>query len=264
MHAIMAAMMLAGLFGSHARSKVIVIDMVRDEQAHMYFAPSKVRAERGDTLRFVVRAGTHDIYFLPDSNPGVSDLPPRTIMAERPGEVIDVVVTFAPGHYYFQCDPHVSRGMIGHLDVADAPSSVVFVVRHADKAVAATNDPPLSTAGRARAATLADRLRDAGLTRVIVDQSERTQQTAAPFTKLRPEVLPIDWANPTPQVHAIADSARRPGVTLVIAHRNTVPAIIQALGGPVVPEVSDSAYDDLYMLVLQPGVAPVFVHAAYK
>jgi plastocyanin len=96
---------------------VITIDMVRDEQAHMYFAPRDIEARRGDTLRFVVRAGTHNVYFLPDSNPGAIGLPARSILAEKPGETIDVVVTLAPGRYYFQCDPHVSRGMVGHLVV---------------------------------------------------------------------------------------------------------------------------------------------------
>lgn len=148
-------------------------------------------------------------------------------------------------------------------------SAVVLVIRHADKAVAATNDPPLSDAGRTRAAALADALRDAGITRVIVDQSQRTQETAAPFSQregVHPTVVPIDWSDPAPQVRAIADSVRRPGgVTLVIGHRNTIPAIIRALGGPTIPDIPDSAYDDLYMLVLSPGsAAPVFIHATYR
>ena len=217
---VVAILALAGLpLANHGPGKFIVLDMVRDEQAPMYFAPREVEAERGDTPRFVVRAGTHNVYFLPDSNPGVKP--------SRP--------------------------------------AVVLLVRHADKAVAATNDPPLSDAGRHRAAALAEALHDAGITRVIVDQSLRTRETAAPFHQ-SPNVVPIDWANPSPQVRAIADSVRRPGgVSLVIGHRNTIPEIIRALGGPTIPEIPDSAYDDLYMLVLDPGsAAPVFVHASYR
>jgi phosphohistidine phosphatase SixA len=152
---------------------------------------------------------------------------------------------------------------------APARSAVVLVVRHADKAVAATNDPPLSDAGRTRAAALADAVRDAGVTRVIVDQSQRTQQTAEPFSQrrgLKPEIIPMDWSNPVAQVHAVADSVRRPGsVTLVIGHRNTVPELIHELGGPVIPEIPDTAYSDLYVMILSPGAtAPVFLHASYR
>jgi phosphohistidine phosphatase SixA len=197
---------------------------------------SKVIVIDSDTLRFVARGGTHDV--------------------------------FAPGRYYFQCDPHVSRGMIGHLRVQPASQAIVLLVRHADKAPAATLDPPLSDAGRARAAALANALRDAGVTRILVDQSQRTQETAGPLSQrrgLRPEVIPIDWNDPTSQVRGIADSVRRAGaVALVIGHRNTVPAIIRALGGPVVPEIRDTDYDDLYILVLGAGAAPpVFIHSSY-
>jgi broad specificity phosphatase PhoE len=145
--------------------------------------------------------------------------------------------------------------------------AVVVLVRHADKAAAATNDPPLSDAGRARAAALADALRDAAVTRIIVDQSRRTQETAVPLSQrrgIRPEVVPIDWNDPAPQVRAIADSVKRPGnVTLVIGHRNTVPALIRALGAPPVAAMRDQDYDDLYVLVLGAPGAPVVIHASY-
>jgi phosphohistidine phosphatase SixA len=147
-------------------------------------------------------------------------------------------------------------------------TAIVLLVRHADKAPVASLDPPLSDAGQARAVSLADALRDAGVTRILVDQSQRTQQTAIPLSRrrgLHAEVIPIDWNDPTAQVHAIADSARRPGaVTLVIGHRNTIPETIRLLGGPTVPEMRDTDYDDLYIMVLDPGSAtPVLIHSSY-
>jgi phosphohistidine phosphatase SixA len=163
------------------------------------------------------------------------------------------------------CTAAEGRGVPVH---ESARSPIVLIVRHADKAVAATNDPPLSDAGQTRAAALADALRDAGVTRIIVDQSQRTRETAAPISQrqaLQPEVVPIDWNDPEPQVHAIADALTRPGsVTLVIGHRNTVPAIIRALGGPVITEMKDADYDDLYVVVPDAGPgAPVVIHASY-
>ena len=147
-------------------------------------------------------------------------------------------------------------------------AAVVLLVRHAEKAPSASLDPPISAAGQKRAEALAGVARDAGVTRVIVDQSQRTQETAAPFSHRRglaPEVIPIDWNDPTSQVIAVADSVKRAGaVTLVIGHRNTIPAIIRALGGPAIPEIQDADYNDLYVLVLGTGsAAPVLIHASY-
>jgi plastocyanin len=38
-------------------------------------------------------------------------------MLQAPGQTEDVKVIWDPGTYYFQCDPHVLLGMIGHLVV---------------------------------------------------------------------------------------------------------------------------------------------------
>ena len=145
---------------------------------------------------------------------------------------------------------------------------VVLLVRHADKAAVATNDPPLSAAGQARAVALAAAVGDAGVTRILVDQSQRTQETAAPLGHrlgLQAKVIPMDWNDPTSQVRAIADSVRQAGaVTLVIGHRNTIPAIIRALGGPAIPEMRDADYNDLFVIVMGTGsAAPAFIHATY-
>ena len=38
-------------------------------------------------------------------------------MMQLPGQTYDVKVTWAPGTYYYQCDPHALLGMKGHLKV---------------------------------------------------------------------------------------------------------------------------------------------------
>ncbi len=45
-------------------------------------------------------------------------------------------------------------------------------------------------------------------------------------------------------------------VVLVVGHSNTVPSIIAALGGPKLADLCDSAYSNLFVLVLgEPGGA---------
>ena len=97
--------------------QVIVIEALTDEQGNNTFRPAKVEAHRGDVLRFTLKSGVHNVHFLPDSNPGKNGLPAASDMLQLPGQTFDVKVTFEPGHYYFQCDPHALLGMKGHLEV---------------------------------------------------------------------------------------------------------------------------------------------------
>ena len=97
--------------------KVIVVEAMTDDQGNNVFKPAKVEAHRGDVLRFTLKGGVHNVHFLPDSNPGKSGLPAASDMLQIPGQTYDVKVTFEPGHYYFQCDPHALLGMKGRLEV---------------------------------------------------------------------------------------------------------------------------------------------------
>lgn len=97
--------------------KVIVIEMFTDETGN-YFKPKEVEAHPGDVLRFTLGVGVHNVHFLPDSNPGVPNLPAASEMLQLPGQTVDVPVNFAAGKtYYFQCDPHAALGMFGHVKV---------------------------------------------------------------------------------------------------------------------------------------------------
>ena len=73
----------------------------------------------------------------------------------------------------------------------------IYIVRHAERA---SDEPlsPLSAEGHARAARLADILRDAGITAVFVTEYERTAQTAQP-TAARLGLTPaVNKADDTP------------------------------------------------------------------
>lgn len=97
--------------------QVIVIEAMTDEQGNNRFSPNKIEAHPGDVLRFTLKSGVHNVHFLPDSNPGKQGLPAASDLLQLPGQTYDVKVTFEPGHYYFQCDPHAALGMKGHLEV---------------------------------------------------------------------------------------------------------------------------------------------------
>ena len=99
--------------------KVITVEMVTDDQGNNIFRPADFEAHRGDVLRFTLVSGVHNVNFVADSNPGKSGLPAPSAMLQLPGQTHDIKVTWAPGHYYFHCDPHALLGMKGRLEVED-------------------------------------------------------------------------------------------------------------------------------------------------
>ena len=126
--------------------------------------------------------------------------------------------------------------------------TVVVLVRHADRAPGQKTDE-LAAAGVARSRALAQALQKAGVSAVIVSDTNRTAQTAAPVAAasgITPIVLGAkDFA-------AIAEAVwAHPGETvLVVGHSNTVPAIIAGLGGPQLPDLGDNEFDDLFSLTV--------------
>ncbi len=98
--------------------RIITIEMHTDEKGS-YFLPSEVEARPGDVLRYTLVAGVHNAHFVPDSNPGIAQLPGAGEMLQLPGQTTDVVVAMPTGKHFFQCDPHAALGMTGKLEVED-------------------------------------------------------------------------------------------------------------------------------------------------
>ena len=96
----------------------IVVELYTDEKGN-YFKPNKLEVHRGDKITFTLVSGVHNVHFLPDSNPGKLALPAASEMLQLPGQTYELLVSFSPGKYYFQCDPHALLGMIGHIEVED-------------------------------------------------------------------------------------------------------------------------------------------------
>jgi plastocyanin len=101
-----------------ATGKVVVVELNSDAAGN-YFKPANFEAHRGDVIRFTLKSGVHNVHFLADSNAGKSNLPAASDMLQLPDQTLDIPVNFAPGTYYFQCDPHAALGMMGHVKVED-------------------------------------------------------------------------------------------------------------------------------------------------
>jgi len=96
---------------------IIVVELYSDANGN-YFKPAEIHAKQGDVVRYTLKVGVHNVHFLADSNAGKSGYPQSpSDLLQLPGQTYDVAVSFAPGTYYFQCDPHAALGMKGHLIV---------------------------------------------------------------------------------------------------------------------------------------------------
>ncbi len=141
---------------------------------------------------------------------------------------------------------------------AAAPAPVaartVYLVRHAEKGAEPAADPPLTPAGQARAKALAIALADAGVRSVLTTQLLRTRETARPLAEklgIQGQVVGVSGAaREHAQAVAAAVKAQPAGAVLVVGHSNTVPLIIEALGGPAMPMICDSQYANLFVVQL--------------
>jgi phosphohistidine phosphatase SixA len=156
---------------------------------------------------------------------------------------------------------------------ADAPALTVLV-RHADRP--AGFDPPLNAAGMKRAEDLAAALHDTRFSAIIATDFIRTGDTAGPIARalgIVAETVPrkdrLRDQPPPPQepqlhVNEIEAAVRKYAgeVVLVVDHSDTLPAIIEKLGGPGIGAICDSVYDNLFVLVPTMGKMQ-FVHSRY-
>jgi len=131
---------------------------------------------------------------------------------------------------------------------AQADATVVYLVRHAERAEDGTNDPPISDAGQARSALLAEMLRDAGITRIHTTDFKRTRSTGAPTA--RETGVEMVLYDPRDLPGFAAELRATPGRHLVLGHSNTTPQLVEALGGDPGHPIEEMEYDRLYVVTL--------------
>ena len=129
-----------------------------------------------------------------------------------------------------------------------AAQPVVVLVRHAEKATNGGKDPDLSSAGRARADALARILKDSDIMAIFTSEFKRTQETAMPTATLigvTATVVPAkDTAGLVAKLHQLNGNA------LVVAHGDTIPNIIKALGMDRPINIPDEDYSELLIVTL--------------
>lgn len=138
---------------------------------------------------------------------------------------------------------------------AQAPATTVILVRHAEKAAAPADDPPLSELGQRRVVALGELLAESSITRIFASDKRRTQDTVKPLAERLG--LPVEVVPAKDTVALVAAIRAKPGGTVLVAgHSNTLGPIAEALGAPGPPAIADDDYDNLYVVTL-PASGPV-------
>jgi broad specificity phosphatase PhoE len=146
----------------------------------------------------------------------------------------------------------------------------IILVRHAEKALDANEaSVPLSEAGRARAARLAQMLAVSGVTAIYATDTERARQTAEPLA--RASKLEIRTYSPRDAAGKLApqlllDRLKKDdpsGIVLVVGHQNTVPDLLAALGYGEKIDIGDKQFDDLFIVVPKATGPPAVVRLKY-
>ncbi|NMH65445.1 histidine phosphatase family protein [Shewanella salipaludis] len=148
-----------------------------------------------------------------------------------------------------------------------AADKLIILVRHAEKREpdsadtrlseaqieALRRDPPLSTAGYARAQALPGALAQFPLSRLIATQYLRTRETLAPIAAERQLGVEIIAANAPIAEHIaqlVQAAKAAEGNVLIAGHSNTLPLLVQALGGPKIAPIAETDYGQLFILTL--------------
>ncbi|HEY5263523.1 MAG TPA: phosphoglycerate mutase family protein [Steroidobacteraceae bacterium] len=137
---------------------------------------------------------------------------------------------------------------------ATAHSTTVIVIRHAEKAADGV-DPPLTAAGQARAALLAQMFGDAKvpghIDAIYISSALRNRLTAAPLAArlgLIPIVVPAD---DTRSLARRVLHEHGGGRVLIVGHIDTVPEIVAALSGDKhIPAIAVQDYGTMYIVTV--------------
>ncbi len=144
---------------------------------------------------------------------------------------------------------------VGQLCLAQlcfAQQATLFLVRHADM-VTQDADAVLSERGQLRSECLSRTLKDANLSAIYATDRKRTQQSTAKLarsTGLPVTVLPKD------DINTLVSKLRAAhGNVLVVGHSETLPAIVEQLGGGTVSKIGLYEFDRLIVVPMLDGKA---------
>ncbi len=144
------------------------------------------------------------------------------------------------------------NGKKGKLPIKKGTNTtVIYLVRHAEKAKEGGRDPLLTAEGTQRAFRLKTILKEAGIDQVYSTEYQRTQLTAAPTAKALGKKVqaynPRDLKGFAQQLKANQQGNR----LLIVGHSNTTPTLVNELiGKEEFSMIDEKEYGDLFVVTI--------------
>lgn len=138
------------------------------------------------------------------------------------------------------------------ITILSSCTTTYFIVRHAEKATAtgtiASNDPPLTEAGQARALALEERLKKEKIGYIFSTNTIRTRTTAEP-TRAYFNLVTETYA-PRGDSAFFARLRSLKKNVLIVGHSNTVDDLVNQLCGTqkIPGDLPETAYDNLFVV----------------
>jgi phosphohistidine phosphatase SixA len=136
---------------------------------------------------------------------------------------------------------------------AEQPEPAFYVMRHLQKGTG--EDPGLTEQGRSCAARGAELLADSGIRAIFASRTRRAQETAAPTASRLGVALAAYDPRDTPGL--VAQVRAQAGSVLVVGHSNTVPEIVEGLGGARPADLSEDRYGEVWRVARPSGEVTV-------
>ena len=130
---------------------------------------------------------------------------------------------------------------VGHAATPAQPN--IYVMRHLHTPAGVT-DPDLTDEGKKYAAAVSHSFQRDPPDVIYVSSTKRAQQTAAPLAdrlKLTPKIY-----DPRDTPGLIASVSAETGTVLIVGHSNTVPDIVEKLGGQRPDDLSHEDFGDIW------------------
>ena len=152
-------------------------------------------------------------------------------------------------------------GLMGAAAIAPASAQqAVILVRHAEQALVGgmmDGDPPLTEDGTRRAKSLATVLKDSGATAVYATQYVRSQDTAGPIAAALGRQVTLVAKDDLPALAERLRSQHAGETVLVVAHSDTIPALLKLWGHPQPTEIGKTEFNSMWLVVPRPAGPPV-------
>ena len=128
-------------------------------------------------------------------------------------------------------------------------STIIFLVRHAEKADDGTKNPPLNETGNDRAMRLAKTLSNSSITAIYSTDYKRTKSTVEPLAKTTGLEIKIYEPKKEEVLQSIVDE-NRGGVVVICGHSNTTPWSANVLAGTQLKSFDETEYGNILIVTI--------------